>query len=502
VTRLILTVLASACAALALAGTASAGLQIGVVEDGVRGANGTTLLSQMNDVGMTQVRVTVLWDRAAPMTIPDQAQIEQMLPFAQARGMRVVFAVYPAKPLQVPRTAAEVNAFAAFTAHLARTFPTVKEFIVGNEPNQTRFWQPQFGAGGGACVAFTRMLAASYDALKGVDPANRVIGVGLSPRGNDDPRAKDNVSHSPVSCLRDMGAAYRGLARARPLMDELSFHPYPKSDRDPLMKGYRWPNAGVPNLGRIKQAFWDAFHGTRQPLFAERGGAGGVKFRLDEVGWQVGVHPGAQHAYAGVENIQATDESSQARIYAQLIRYLACDRSVGSLLFFGLVDEPDLGRWQAGLIRADGTLRPAYGAVKSTYAQTQGRCAGKIHSWRHTQTVLGAGAKFPSMGRFKPAKNRYWPLNATAEENARFQAGIFRAGTSRKAIAKHLAHGSGLLRRKGMVNAYWTPLIKLPGRTLPRGRYVYGLRLAAQMNPSRTATFVSRPFGVGHPSLR
>jgi hypothetical protein len=498
---MISTVLASACAVLALAGTASAGLQIGVVEDGVRGANGTTLISQMNDVGMTQVRVTVLWDPAAPMTIPDQAQIEQMLPFAQARGTRVVFAVHPAKPLQVPRTAAEVNAFATFTADLARTFPTVKEFIVGNEPNQTRFWQPQFGAGG-ACVAFTRMLAASYDALKGVDPANRVIGVGLSPRGNDDPRAKDNVSHSPVSCLRDMGAAYRGLARARPLMDELSFHPYPKSDRDPLMKGYRWPNAGVPNLGRIKQAFWDAFHGTRQPLFAERGGAGGVKFRLDEVGWQVGVHPGAQHAYAGVENIQATDESSQARIYAQLIRYLACDRSVGSLLFFGLVDEPDLGRWQAGLIRADGTLRPAYGAVKSTYAQTQGRCAGKIHSWRHTQTVLGAGAKFPSMGRFKPAKNRYWPLNATAEENARFQAGIFRAGTSRKAIAKHLAHGSGLLRRKGMVNAYWTPLIKLPGRTLPRGRYVYGLRLAAQMNPSRTATFVSRPFGVGHPSLR
>ena len=84
-------------------------------------------------------------------------------------------------------------------------------------------------------------------------------------------------------------------------------------------------------------------------------------------------------AYAGVENI-SRPTSSQARIYAQLIRYLACDPSVSSLLFFGLVDEPDLGRWQAGLVRADGTLRPAYGAVKGTFAQTQGRCAGKIHS--------------------------------------------------------------------------------------------------------------------------
>jgi hypothetical protein len=501
--RMLSTVLASACAALALTGVAAADLQIGVVDDRAKGGgDANPFFTQMNDVGLTQVRVTVLWDPAAPLTIPEQTEIEQMLPLAQARGVKVVFAVYPAKPLLAPKTPEGASAFAAFTAHLARTFPSVKEFIVGNEPNQTRFWQPQFDANGGACVAFTRMLAASYDALKAVDPANRVIGIGLSPRGNDDPSAKSNVSHSPVTCLRDMGAAYRGLARAKPLMDEFSFHPYPKSDRDTLMKGYRWPNAGVSNLGRIKQAFWDAFHGTRQPLFAEGGRAGGLKFRLDEVGWQVRVHPSAQHAYHGTESIQPTDESSQARIYGELIRFLGCDQSVGSLLFFGLADEPDLDRWQAGLIRADGTLRPAYGAVKTTFAQTQGRCAGRNHSWRHTESVLGAKAKFPSMGRFRPAKNRYWAFNATAAENARFQAGVFRAGTSRKAIVRQLARRGGLLRQSGQVNAYWTPLIKFPGRTLPRGKYVFGLRLAAKMNPRRTATFVSAPFRVGHPSLR
>jgi hypothetical protein len=500
--KLVCTLFASACAAAVLAGAASADLQIGVVDDRAKSGDGTTFFAQMSDVGLTQVRVTVLWDPADPLTIPDQAELERMLPFAQARGVKVVFAVYPAKPLFAPKTAADVNAFAAFTAHVARTFPSVKEFIVGNEPNQTRFWQPQFDANGGACVAFTRMLAASYDALKAVDPANRVIGVGLSPRGNDDPSAASNVSHSPVRCLRDMGAAYRGLARAKPLMDEFSFHPYPKTDRDNLMRGYRWPNAGVPNLGRIKQAFWDAFHGTRQPLFAEGRAAGGLKFRLDEVGWQVRVLPSAEHAYEGTENIEPTDEESQARIYGELIRFLACDESVGSLLFFGLVDEPDLDRWQAGLVRADGTLRPAYGVVKSTFAETKGRCGGKRHSWRHTETVLGAKAKFPAMGRFQKAKNRYWAFNATAEENAHFQAGIFRAGTSRKAIARQLARGGGLLRQRGMVNAYWTPLIKFPGRTLPRGRYVFALRLAAEMNPSRTATFVSAPFRVGHPSLR
>jgi len=500
--KIISTVLASACAALALAGAASADLQIGVVDDRAKGGDGTTFFSQMNDVGLTQVRVTVLWDPAAPLTIPEQAELEQMLPFAQSRGVKVVFAVYPAKPRQAPLNAAAAAEFAAFAAHVARTFPTVKEFIVGNEPNQTRFWQPQFDGNGGACVAFTRMLAASYDALKAVDPANRVIGVGLSPRGNDDPNAENNISHSPVTCLRDMGAAYRGLARAKPLMDEFSFHPYPKTDRDTLMKGYRWPNAGVPNLARIKQAFWDAFRGTRQPLFGEGGAAGGLKFRLDEVGWQVRILASAEHAYEGTETIEPTDEQSQARIYGDLIRFLACDQSVSSLLFFGLVDEPDLDRWQAGLIRADGTLRPAYGAVKSTFAQTQGRCGGKKHSWRHAETVLGARAKFPSMRRFLPVKHRYWAFNATAEENARFQAGVFRAGTSRSAMARQLARGRGLLRTSGLLNAYWTPLVKFPGRTLPRGRYVFGLRLAAEMNPNRTATFMSAPFRVGHPGLR
>ena len=63
--------------------------------------------------------------------------------------------------------------------------------------------------------------------------------------------------------LQGMGAAYRASGRTKPLMDELAFHPYPKKDTDSLTEGYLWPNAGVTNLDRIKQAFWDAFGATR-----------------------------------------------------------------------------------------------------------------------------------------------------------------------------------------------------------------------------------------------
>ena len=436
---------------------------------------------------MTEVRVTILWDPAAPTTIREQEDIARMLPFAQARGIRVILAIDLANPRAVGNSAAAAGRFAAFTAQVARTFPTVKDVIVGNEPNQTRFWQPQYNRNGtaAACVAYERLLAASYDALKQVDPGVNVIGVGLSPRGNDNPRASSNVSRSPVRCLRDIGAAYRGSARRKPIMDELSFHPYPSSNRDALLRGYQWPNAGVANLDRIKQAVWDAFRGTGQPTFAERG-RGRLRFRLDEVGWQVRVVPSSAHAYEGTENVLTTDEESQARIYGGLISHLACDPNVRSVLFFGLIDEPVLERWQAALLRADGSARPAYHAVKNTVSQTRGRCTGRTRSWLHTEKVIGARATFPRVRRPFPAKHRSWSFTIGAQEAATYTAGIFRlqrpTRVDRSGITRSLARRQGVLRARGTAKAYLKPRVKFAGRALKPGWYVYGVRLTAETN--------------------
>lgn len=506
-TRLAALTLAAVCAALALVGPAAAELQIGVVEDGVRGAEPAPFLDRMSDVGMSEVRVTVSWDPAAPTTIREQQDIERMLPFAQARGVRVILSIDLANPRAVGNSAAAAAQFAAFTAQVARTFPTVKDIIVGNEPNQTRFWQPQYTPAGSpaACVAYERLLAASYDALERVDPSITVIGVGLSPRGNDNPKARDNVSRSPVGCLRDMGAAYRGSARRKPIMDELSFHPYPRSNRDALLKGYQWPNAGVANLDRIKQAFWDAFHGTRQPLFAEGGRSGGLRFRLDEVGWQVRIVDAAAHAYEGTENVQTTDEALQAQIYSGLIPYLACDPSVRSILFFGLIDEPVLERWQAALLRADGSQRPSYTAVKDAFAQTKGRCTGRSRAWRHTQAVVGARSTFPRPKRPLATRSRSWSFSVRADEAARYRAGVFRLSgprLDRKAVTRALARNRGALRATGSAKAYTIQRVRFARRPLTPGWYVYGVRLSAAMNPQRTTTFFGRPFRVGKPATR
>ncbi|HEV3478694.1 MAG TPA: hypothetical protein VG144_04525 [Gaiellaceae bacterium] len=477
--RLPFVLIASVAAALAVAGNASA-VDVGVVDDyGIAPDNAEWFMQSLADLGMRENRISISWDPEAPTTIQRQYELEQYVALASMRGVTVIFAVSPAKARSITASRTAPAEFAAFLQQLARTFPTVKDYIIGNEPNQPRFWQPQFSRRGRplAPSAYYSLLARSYDALKAVNPSITVIGVGLSPRGNDQPKARDNVSISPVRFISGLGKAYRGARRQKPIMDELGFHPYPDRDTDSLMKGYRWPNAGVPNLGRIKQAFWDAFRGTRQPTFGEGRSRGRLRFRLDELGWQVGVVPASRSAYRGRESVRTTNEAKQSAIYQQAIRYLACDASVRSVLFFLLRDEPDLERWQAGLVRADGSRRPSFDSVKNTVAQTRGRCPRRVRSWRHTTKVVGAKVRFPKK-RVLPARRLRLALVANAEEDATMDAALYRG--SRR-----------VLRQRATVKAYRSRIVRFSTRFRP-GRYPFRVTLRAALNPARRKSFSAR----------
>ena len=478
--------LVTAVASLVLAVPAQADIDAGVVDDTpvVTPDGGAAFFALMSDVGLKEVRITVQWDPAHPTTIDNLSYLTTMVPVATLRGVRVVFSVQQVKARSVTGTPNGTQQFAAFVAQLATAFPTVHDFIVGNEPNLSRFWQPQFTAGGRSAspAAYQALLAQSYDALKSVNPTNNVIGLGLSPRGNDAPNAPGNVSHSPVKFLNALGKAYRASGRRKPLMDMFAFHPYPKTDRDALAKGYPWPNAGIPNLGRIKQAFFDSFQGTAQKTFEQ-----GLKMKLDEVGWQVSVVPGSQGAYFGQESIKPTDEQTQASIYAGLLRQVACDPAVDSVLFFGFRDEPNLERWQSGLMRADGTKRASYESVKTTLAQTGGRCTGRMQSWKHSMVLEGVSAKFFKLGRL-PSRAKSWSLIARAEEDALFDAGIYRMKGRRL--------GARVLVKTGRLEGHMGRLVRLPSRRLRPGRYVFSVRFRAEMNTARTMRVTGRPFTV------
>ena len=485
---------AAATAALSAASGAQAA-RFGFADDAGKYAEdgGAAYFDELKRVGATENRITVLWDPKRPETILEESFLDRVVPVATESGIRVVFHVFPVSPtsLSSPQSAEK---FASFLTKLATTYPDVRDYVVGNEPNQPRFMRPQFSRSGRglAAAVYAGLLARSYDALKEVDPAIRVIGLGLSGRGNDLPLAPSNASTSPVRFLRDLGAAYRASGRSLPLMDELGLHLYPRSDRDPVRAGDRWPRAGIVNLARIKQAFWDAFAGTGQRTVEQ-----GLKLRIDEIGWQAVVPAARRSAYHGRETAAATSERAQADNYSKLIGIAACDRSISAVYLLHLRDDDDLERYQSGIRRADGSARPSYAAVRAAAARAKRGCAGKQVGWHHATRVVGARARFELGSGVASRLRKSWGFNVTAAEEVSYVAAIFPANASAhvRSLASPRAPGA-LTMTAGRVRAGWNPRLRFTSRYLAPGRYVYAVRLRASMNPRRTTVLVSRTFVV------
>jgi hypothetical protein len=496
-------ILAVVCAAfLVAAGAASASSpQFGVAEDMTKYADdgGASLYPRIRAVGMTENRITVRWNPYMPTTIQERGFLDRALPAASRAGVRIVFDVIPAEASTFAAdTGTRVTLFAAYLQTLARTYPQVRDFVIANEPNEAYFWQPQFDNAGlqASGAAFERLLAASYDALKAVDPAIRVIAAGPSNEGND------RKSTSPVRFIDAFGKAYRASGRTAPVMDALGFHVYPRVNTDSPSRPYSWPNAGGVDLARVKQAVWDAFSGTAQPTFAEGAAdpATGLRLVVDEFGWQAEIGPALAHRYTGVENVPTVTEAEQADDYRSVIRVLSCDPAVSDAMVFHLVDERDLGRFQSGLLRVDLSERPAYAAVRAAIAAA-GSCDAPA-LWAHTTGVVGAKAIFGA--RDQPARQAIFGISVTAGEDAYAKAGIFRvsgpnARPRRGDIDRSLAAADGprtpTLDTAKAVQANITPRLEFNGRLAP-GHYVFAVRLVAAMNPARSQTFVSRTFRI------
>ncbi len=333
--------------------------------------------------GLTEERWTLPWDPSQPTEITQLPFLERAAPVAHAEGVHVVLALYSLNARVHPAVP-----FCSWAAKVAATVQQwkINDLIVWNEANTRLYWSPQKNAKGKdvAAPAYERLLATCYDAIKQANPAAHVIAMGLSPR------ASTWQSNEPLTFLRDVGAAYRASHRTRPLMDQLALHPYPNPNHpiDSPSVGYRQPSRfGIPNLARVKQAVWDAFHATAQPTTLN-----GLTFRIDEVGWQVDTAglPG----YVDSENVKTVTPPEQAAYLAQMIEeYFACDPTVTDVMLFLLIDEryrngrDQSGRivgggWQSGLVSWNGTPRPAYGLMAQLATEGRSACAVRTAAWR------------------------------------------------------------------------------------------------------------------------
>jgi hypothetical protein len=371
--------------ALVLAPAARAGsptMLLGATEDNVRQptpAAAKAAMDLLRVAGFGAIRISQVWvPGQTTLSESDLAPLVNAVDAAQSDRIDVTLTVTQFGSRTTPLSDQDQADFASFCAFLARRLPTVRRFIVSNEPNLNRYWLPQYAPDGSdvAAPAYESLLARTYDALKAVDPTIEVVGGALAPRGSDRITPVRHT-HSPTAFIRDLGAAYRASGRATPIMDAFAIHPYEDNSSVSPLAGTHPDNTSisVADYGKLVELLKQAFDGTAQP---------GAKLPIlyDEFGVETQIPATKASLYSGSEpaTIHPVDEATQARYYREALGLAFCQPNVAGIYLFHTVDEATLDRWQSGLYYINRTpkasLGPTRDALNDVRAGTIAHCAG------------------------------------------------------------------------------------------------------------------------------
>jgi hypothetical protein len=344
---------------------ASAQMYMGAAEDEGRNADPQVAMTKMQlakAAGFDTIRITAVWSPGQSAVPQDQLRALQSIAAAgMFLNIRVVATVMPFGSRATPLTAAARTQFARFAANMVRRVPTIREYIIGNEPNLNRYWMPQFGPNGEdvAAPAYVQMLARTYDLMKAADRDVFLIGGSVSPRGIDRP-GTGRDTHSPTAFITDMGIAYRAMKRTKPIMDGFSFHPYGEnSSTPPTIEHLAGTSLGLADYPRLVTLLGKAFNGT-----AQKGSS--LPIVYDEYGVDSQIPAGKRSFYGGREpaTTRPVSEGVQAAYYDEALKLAACQPTVRGFLIFHVTDETDYNRWQSGVYYADGTAKSSLPLVK------------------------------------------------------------------------------------------------------------------------------------------
>lgn len=348
---------------------ADSDLLIGLVDDQLKWtAHPKPTTTALRDLGIGALRVPLTWRRGSTRLTKNDVVVMTRVVNATF-PMRIVLTVAgPAR--EAPRSDAERTQFCSYVRDALVRYPTINDVTIWNEVNSNDFWQPQFEDG--ASVApreYAYLLARCYDTLKQLRPRLNLM-TDTSPRGNDNPFAASNASHSPGLFVRRMGEAYRAMGRTRPLFDNVGHHPY--GDFSLESPFARHPNTGSIGQGdyeKLVAAYTEAFRGTDQPTIG-----GGARIYYLEDGFETTVSSTKRSIYSGVERARTVgSESLHAAQLVDAVRLAYCQPYVASFFNFLLTDEARLTGWQSGVLWADGSKKPAYAAFRGVIREVNSR---------------------------------------------------------------------------------------------------------------------------------
>jgi hypothetical protein len=392
---LLTTVLALAAAPHA---SGAPGVKFGLTDDAwLVGGPGTleSRLTTLDTLGVRVVRFSLRWDqiaRARPVTPTDPTDpaydwsaTDPVLDGLHQHGIEVVLQLVGTpswanggKPANYAPSSSAT--FGAFASAAATQYPWVRRWLIWNEPNQVRWLRPTT-----APVYTTKLLNPAYVAIHSAIRGAQVAGGGTAPRGS-------TGGVSPIAFVVAMHAAHARL-------DVYAHNPYPLDPKreTPLTGGCsHCTTVTMATLGRLVTLVGRDFPRARIWL-TEYGYQSNPPDRL------LGVSPALQARYLG--------EGAYAAYRAP---------KVDLLLQFLYRDEPNLARFQSGLVSLANRVKPAYAAFELPLAQisrstlwgqlrapaagSTGRLERRVGSaWQTLATVhAGTGGYFRWSGTLAP----------------------------------------------------------------------------------------------------
>lgn len=161
-------------------------------------------------------------------------------------------------------------------------------------------------------------------------------------------------AHKQLDFIENMGRAKLAHHFVGPIFDMIATHPYMENSSVPPSKPH--PAGAIIGL---------ADYGKVMPVIKKY--FGNVPLLYDEFG--VETEPPADKVYSGRTpgTVKPVSEAQQASYYREAFTLAACQSNVLGLFTFGLSDESDLSRWQAGVFYPDGTPKTSYSPIQRTF---------------------------------------------------------------------------------------------------------------------------------------
>jgi hypothetical protein len=455
-------------------------------------------------LGVGVYRISLLWSPGSTQVVGDDAiQLQQAI--AAAAGGRIVVSVYSAYGRDAPKTPAARNTYCAYLADLIMRFPQINDIEIWIEPNKRQFWSPQFGPDESATAPaeYEALLAHCWDVLHAVRPTVNILAPGTSPRGNDQPYARSNISESPGNFIRRMGAAYRASGRTRPIFDTVGHNAYGDFSAERPWKVHRFSRTiAEGDWAKLLQALWDGFHGTGQPIPGHCVDGKCVSLWYLEIGYQTMPDPDKASLYTGREtdpfpvpayaggdteaHPSATSHApDQATQIVDGIRLAYCQPYVEAYFIFNLQlwDDGDLALWQSAVFWADRTPKPSLPFVQQVIAQVNAHAVD-------CSTLKGA----PPATRFRPLRGVDVAFATFARRGRQLGVRVRTAEDTTYSLTLRRA-GRPVARRTGQLPLGWVRTLRFSLGGDP-ARYRLVLRLVATANPTRRTTLASRVFRV------